>query len=56
MRITVAMQGLSFDHVTFDRGNSKEERAAAAKVIMQHVRCRYTPQSKARAKAFAKQG
>ncbi len=51
MRITVSRPG---HNVTFDRGNTKESRADAAAVIMQHVRCRYTPQSKARAKAFAK--
>lgn len=51
MRITNTKTGF-----TFDRGNSKAEREMSAAYIMQNVRCRYTPQSKARAKAFAKQG
>jgi hypothetical protein len=47
MRITINGQ-------TTDRGNSKEERANAAAFIMANVRCRYTPQSKQRAKDFAR--
>ena len=47
MRITINGQ-------TTDRGNSKEERAAASALIQRHVRCRYTPQSKQRAKDFAR--
>lgn len=50
MRITVKATGM-----TFDRGNSKEQREGAARVIMQNVRCRYTPQSKARAKDYARE-
>lgn len=51
MRIVSEATGM-----TIERGLSKEARENAAKFIMAHVRCRYTPQSKARAKAFAKQG
>jgi hypothetical protein len=47
MRITI-------NGVTTDRGNTKEERANAAAFIMANVRCRYTPQSKQRAKDFAR--
>lgn len=45
MRITIGTK-------TFDRGNSKEDRDNAAKAIMARVRCRYTPQARANAKAF----
>ena len=54
MRITYAIDVVTKQPVGFDRGNSKEDRAYAAAFIMANVRCRYTPQSKARAKAFAK--
>lgn len=47
MRITINGQ-------TTDRGNTKEERAAASALIQRNVRCRYTPQSKQRAKDFAR--
>lgn len=47
MRITIGQ-------VTFDRGNSKEDRAHAAKLVTAASRARYTPQSKQRAKDFAR--
>lgn len=37
-----------------ERGNTFDERMAASAFIQANVRCRFTPQSKARAKAFAK--
>lgn len=39
---------------TWDRGNSANERKAWSAYIQMHVRCRYTPESRACAKAFAK--
>lgn len=56
MRITYATDAMTGQPVGFDRGNSKEERTSASVFIQSRVRCRYTPESKARAKAFAKQG
>lgn len=47
---------ITYDVETHDRGNSANERAAWSAFIQSRIRCRYTPQSKARAKAFAKQG
>lgn len=49
MRITIKI-----GQVEFERGNSKDERNHAARLITAATRARYTPQSKARAKAFAK--
>jgi hypothetical protein len=54
MRITYIMD--DGNPRSFDRGTTKESREFASRFIQQRVRCRYTPQSKARAKAFAKQG
>lgn len=41
-------------NMTVERGLSKEARQNVANFIMAHVRCRYTPQSKQRAKDFAR--
>jgi hypothetical protein len=51
MRITIMSLGTP---LSFDRGNTKEERESAARFIMGRVRCRYTPQSKQRAKDYAR--
>ena len=52
MRITYTMD--DGNPRSFDRGNTKESREFAARFIQQRVRCRYTPQSKQRAKDFAR--
>ena len=52
MRITYTMD--DGNPRSFDRGNTKESREFASRFIQQRVRCRYTPQSKQRAKDFAR--
>lgn len=54
MRITITKYPFDREPITFDRGITKEHRARACSMIVQQVRPCYTPESKQRAKEYAR--